>query len=130
MAVRLSPIEVELKRGWVLLTGGIQFIVEFGGRVSPSFGIIVSRAGVENSMATITDKLRTKRDQEVESALASVRMEGLEPSAEAKAIFQRYVDGELTSEQMDCVFLEYVDREYGSIRLPGNDRSQESTQHP
>ena len=45
-------------------------------------------------MAVITaDQARRKRAKEVEHALASVRMEGLEPSQEAKALFQRYIDG-------------------------------------
>jgi fido (protein-threonine AMPylation protein) len=43
-------------------------------------------------MAVITPRVR-----EVENALASVRRQGLEPSDEAKAMFQRYVDGQLSS---------------------------------
>lgn len=64
-------------------------------------------------MAVIdTDQARTQRTKEVENALASVRMEGLEPSDEAKAMFQRYVDGELTSEELDRAFDLYFDRKY------------------
>ena len=70
-------------------------------------------------MAVVTtDRAQTKRANEVENALASVRMEGLEPSAEAKAIFQRYVDGELTSHEMGAAIDQHLDREYGPIRLP------------
>lgn len=47
-------------------------------------------------------------------------MEGLEPSPGAMAIFQRYVDGELTMEQMGRAIDEFADREYGPVRLPGN----------
>ena len=73
-------------------------------------------------MAVITDQGRAQRQREVENALASVRMEGLEPSDEAKASFQRYVDGELTSEELDRAFDMYFDRKYGPVRLPGNER--------
>jgi antitoxin VbhA-like protein len=74
-------------------------------------------------MAVITDRGRTQRAREVENALASVRMEGLEPSSEVKALFQRYVDGELTSEELDHAFDMYFDRKYGPVRLSGNERS-------
>jgi Antitoxin VbhA len=70
-------------------------------------------------MAAITlDRTRMQREREVRNALASVRLEGLEPSAEAKAIFQRYVDGDLTSEELDRAFDQYFDRKYGPVRLP------------
>jgi len=55
--------------------------------------------------------------------MASLRTEGLEPSEETKALFQRYVDGELTSEELDLAFEAYLEREYGPVRLPGNERS-------
>ena len=70
-----------------------------------------------------TDRARTERAREVENAMASVRMEGLEPSEETKALFQRYVDGELTSQELDDAFQAYLDREYGPVRLPRNQRS-------
>ena len=75
-------------------------------------------------MAVVTvDRARVQRAREVENALASVRIEGLEPSDEAKAMFQRYVDGEVTSEELDRGFDMYFDRKYGPLRLPGNERS-------
>ena len=60
----------------------------------------------------------TQRARDAENALASVRLEGLEPSEEAKAMFQRYVDGELTSEDLDRAFDQFFDRKYGPVRLP------------
>jgi Antitoxin VbhA len=75
-------------------------------------------------MAVITsDRTREQRAKETEEALATGRLEGLEPSAGAAAIFQRYIDGELTAEQMRTALDEYADREYGPVRLPGNERS-------
>jgi hypothetical protein len=49
---------------------------------------------------TTLDRKRIQREREVENALASVRMEGLEPSEEAKGIFQRYAEGDLTLNEM------------------------------
>jgi hypothetical protein len=75
-------------------------------------------------MAVITsDRTREERAREIENALASGRLEGLEPSPEAMAIFQRYIDGELTLEQMGAAIDEHADREYGPVRLPRNERS-------
>ena len=72
-------------------------------------------------MAVITtNRAQEQRAREIDNALASVRMEGLEPSEESKVIFQRYVNGELTSEEMGRSIDQLLDREYGPVRLPGN----------
>jgi hypothetical protein len=42
---------------------------------------------------------------------------------ETKALFQRYVDGEPTSEELDRAFEACLDREYGPVRLPRNKRT-------
>lgn len=63
-----------------------------------------------------TDRARRQRAREVENALASVRMEGLEPSDEAQALFQQYIEGEVTSEELDHAFDLYFDRKYGPVR--------------
>jgi hypothetical protein len=70
---------------------------------------------------TTANRARAQRAREVENALASVRMEGLEISAEAQAMFQRYVDGEVTSDELDRAFDRYFDRKYGPVRLPRNE---------
>jgi hypothetical protein len=54
------------------------------------------------------------------NALASLRMEGLEPSDETRAIFQRFVDGELTTDEIGAVIKQVFDRDYGPLRLSGN----------
>ena len=72
---------------------------------------------------TTRDQTRLQREREVENALASVRMEGLEPSSEAKSIFQRYVDGDLTLEEMGRAVDQLLDRQYGPVRLSRNERS-------
>jgi hypothetical protein len=83
-----------------------------------------------NMAVLTTDQARTERAREVDNAIASVRMEGLEPSAEAKALFQRYVDGELSSDDLGRAIDQLLDQEYGPIRLPGNKRTSEPPQHP
>ena len=74
-------------------------------------------------MTVITkDRAREQRALDVENALASVRMEGQEPSEEAKAIFQRYVDGDLTLEEMGRQIDKLLNEKYGPVRLPGHQR--------
>ena len=69
------------------------------------------------------EQARIQREREVENALASVRMEGLEPSAEATDIFQRYVEGDLTLKEMGCAVDGLLDRQYGPVRLSRNECS-------
>ena len=72
------------------------------------------------SVAT-ADRTRTERAREVANALASVRMEGLEISSEAEGLFKQYVEGEVSSEELDGAFDRYFDRKYGPVRLPRNE---------
>ena len=69
------------------------------------------------------DQTRIQREREVENALASVRMEGLEPSAEAQGLYQRYVEGDLSLEEMGRAVDQLLERQYGPIRLSRNERS-------
>jgi hypothetical protein len=72
---------------------------------------------------TTIDPARAQREREVANALASIRMEGLEPSDEAKSIFQRYADGDLTLEEMGRAVDQLADRQYGPVRLSRNDHT-------
>jgi hypothetical protein len=72
---------------------------------------------------TTPDQTRPQREREVANALASVRMEGLEPSAEAKDIFQKYVDGSLSLKEMGRAIDHLLDRQYGPVRLSPSDCS-------
>jgi len=58
-----------------------------------------------------------RRAQYVENVLATLRIEDLEIDAEALVVFQRYVDHELTLEQMGSAIDELNDRDYGPVRL-------------
>jgi hypothetical protein len=70
---------------------------------------------------TTLDRTRIEREREVENALASVRMEGLEPSDEARDIFQRYVEGDVTLQEMGRAVDQLLDRQYGPVRLSRNE---------
>jgi Antitoxin VbhA len=70
----------------------------------------------------ITGQERAKRLSEVRQALASVRLEGLEPGGEAQSIYRRYVEGELTLEQMGMEIEALHDREHGPIPVSRNGR--------
>jgi hypothetical protein len=70
----------------------------------------------------ITEQERAKRLDEVRQALASIRLEGLEPGDEAQSIYQRYVDGELTIEQMGVQIGALHDREHGPLPVSRNGR--------
>jgi hypothetical protein len=74
------------------------------------------------AVATL-DQTRIQREREVENALASVRMEGLEPSAEAKDIFKRYVEGDVTLKEMGRAVDQLLDSQYGPVRLSRNECS-------
>ena len=70
---------------------------------------------------TTLEQTRIQREREVANALATVRMEGLEPSVEALGVFQRYVAGELTLEEMGRAVDQLLDLQYGPVRLPRNE---------
>lgn len=70
----------------------------------------------------ITEQERARRLDEVRQALASVRLEGLEPGRDVHSIYQRYIDGELTLEQMGVEIEAVHDREYGPVPISRNKR--------
>jgi len=48
---------------------------------------------------------RERRASAVRNSLGSLAIEGLDPGPEAKAIFQRYINGELTLEETGAALL-------------------------
>ena len=69
---------------------------------------------------SITDQERAQRRARIERAVASVRLEGLEPTAAAKAIFDRYVCGELTMQEMGVEIRALNAREFGPVHVSGD----------
>lgn len=63
----------------------------------------------------ITDQERSERQARVACAVSSVRLEGLEPTEAAKAVFDRYVAGELTTQEMATEIRVLNAREFGPI---------------
>ena len=67
-----------------------------------------------------TDQERIERQTRVARALASVRLEGLEPTEAAKAVFDRYISGDLTTQEMAAEIQALNAREFGPIHVPGD----------
>jgi hypothetical protein len=67
-------------------------------------------------MGTIEQE-KAERLARIERATASVRLEGLEPTDAAKLIFDRYVSGELTLEQMGTEIRALNAREFGPVHV-------------
>ncbi|MGA2590277.1 MAG: antitoxin VbhA family protein [Bryobacteraceae bacterium] len=70
----------------------------------------------------ITDKERARRTGVYEEALASVRLEGFELDEEAKALYRRYIAGELTLVEVGSSINELDDREFGPVSLSRHKR--------
>jgi hypothetical protein len=68
----------------------------------------------------ISEQERAARQAAAERALASVRLEGLEPTDSAKLIFQRYISGELAIDELMQEIQALNARKFGPLRVPGN----------
>ena len=63
---------------------------------------------------------RNDRRDHIANALASVRLDGLEPTPAALAIFDRYESGEISIEQMGAEIRALHAREFGPIPVSGD----------
>ena len=72
------------------------------------------------SLKPIAEQERSERLARVARAVASVRLEGLEPTAAAKAVFDRYVAGELTTGEMTAEIRALNAREFGPVHASGD----------
>ncbi len=68
----------------------------------------------------VTNHERAARQARVARAVASVRLEGLEPTDAAKALFDHYVAGDLTTQEMTAEIQSLNAREFGPIHVPGD----------
>jgi hypothetical protein len=68
---------------------------------------------------------RTRRARVYEEALASVRLEGFDLDEQVKALYSRFVDGELTLAEVGREIDELDDREFGPVSLSRHKRPQE-----
>ena len=72
----------------------------------------------------ITAAERARRTRVYEEALASVRLEGFEPDEQVHALYQRYINGELTLAEVGSAIDELDDREFRSVSLSRHERPQ------
>jgi hypothetical protein len=68
----------------------------------------------------ITDQERIERQARVARAVASVGLEGLEPNEAARAIFDRYIAGDLTTQEMAAEIRALNARQFGPIHVSGD----------
>jgi hypothetical protein len=72
--------------------------------------------------AGLTAEEIAKREADLQDVLASLRIEGLQPSPEAMAIFERYAAGEFTKAEMGAAIESLHERKYGPVRLSRDER--------
>jgi len=63
----------------------------------------------------ITDEEERERQARVARAVASVRLEGLEPTEAAMAIFDRYIAGDQTTREMGAEVRALNGRQFGPV---------------
>ena len=68
----------------------------------------------------LTDRERTERQARVVRAVASVRIEGLEPTETARAVFDRYIAGDLTAQEMAAEIRALNARQFGPLHVSGD----------
>jgi hypothetical protein len=68
---------------------------------------------------------RARRTCVYEEALASIRLEGLDLDEPVKALYQRYIDGELTLAEVGSAIDEFDDREFGPVSVSRHQRPEE-----
>jgi hypothetical protein len=73
-------------------------------------------------IVSITERERAIREEAYRDAVTNLRLEGLEMDEEAKRIFQRHIDGEITSEQLRAAIDDLNDRKFRPLSLSGNER--------
>ena len=74
-------------------------------------------AGIDKS---ISDWERTERQARVTRAVASVRLEVLDPTEAAKAVFDRYVAGDLTTQELAAQIRALNARQFGPLHVSGD----------
>jgi hypothetical protein len=75
----------------------------------------------------ITAAERARRARVYEEALASVRLEGFDLDGQTKALYERYINGELTLAEVGSAIDELDNREFGPLSLSRHSRPEEST---
>lgn len=74
------------------------------------------------AIVTITEQDRAIREEAYRHAVTNLRLEGLEMDEEAKRIFQRHVDGQISSEEFRAAIHDLNERKFRPVSLSGNGR--------
>jgi hypothetical protein len=74
------------------------------------------------AIVSTTERERAVREEAYREAVANLRLEGLEMDQEAKGIFQRHIDGEITVEEFRAAINDLNDRKFRPLPVSGNGR--------
>jgi hypothetical protein len=74
------------------------------------------------AIVTITEQERAIREEAYRDAVTNLRLEGLEMDEETKRIFQRHVDGQISSEEFRAAIDDLNERKFRPVSLSGNGR--------
>lgn len=66
----------------------------------------------------ITETERAEREDRVRRTIGHLRIEGMDLDSEARSLFDRYVEGELSMEELGAAIHALNDRDFGPVRLP------------
>jgi hypothetical protein len=72
----------------------------------------------------VTASERARRTRVYEEALASIRLEGFELDEQVKALYGRYISGELTLAEVGSAIDELDTREFGPVSLSRHKRPE------
>jgi hypothetical protein len=74
------------------------------------------------AIASTTERERAIREEAYRDAITNLRLEGLEMDEEAKRIFQKHVEGEITSKEFRAAIDDLNERRFRPVSLSGNGR--------
>ena len=74
------------------------------------------------AIITITEQERAIREEAYRDAVTNLRLEGLEMDEETKRIFQRHIDGQISSEEFRAAIDDLNERKFRPVSLSGNGR--------
>ena len=74
------------------------------------------------AIVSTTELERAVREEAYRDAVTNLRLEGLEMDEDAKRIFRRHIEGEITSEEFRAAIDDLNDRKFRPLSLSGNGR--------
>lgn len=74
------------------------------------------------AIVSISERERAKREEAYRDTVTNLRLEGFEMDEEAKRIFQRHIDGEITSQGFRAAIDDLNERKFRPVSRSGNGR--------